>query len=202
MDVQGHVCQCYLRQLGQEPSAGLHLGRQGPPAPPVPSAGHPPALQWWLSMVVSSHKSEAIGGSQATAGLRTAFASGPQTPPSCRSTNHGARQRPEWSQATWSKAGALAAPSRWLWVQGGQEPPQELEGPHSPAASSPRYLPTSPSQSPASITALTLDGGLCWPAARGPCVVPASPRAPLPPEAEARGALAASEHLGEGAGPD
>lgn len=85
----------------------------------------------------------------------------------------------------------LAAPSRWLWVQGGQEPPQELEGSHSPAAASPRYLPTSPSQSPVSITALTLDGGLCWPAAQGPCVVPSSPRAPLPPEAEPRGALAA-----------
>ena len=31
--------------------------------------------------------------------------------------------------------------------------------------------------------------------------MPAYPRAPLPPEAEPRGALAPSEHLGEGAGP-
>lgn len=71
----------------------------------------PATLQSWLSMVVSSHESEAIGGSQATAGLRTAFASGPQTPPGCRSTNHGAGRRPEGSQATWSKTGALARPS-------------------------------------------------------------------------------------------
>lgn len=33
----------------------------------------------------------------------------------------------------------------------------------------------------------SLDGGLCWPAAQGPCAVPASRRAPLPPEAEPRG---------------
>lgn len=111
MDVKGHVCQCYLRLLGQAPSGGLHLGLQGPPAPPAPSAGHPATLQWWLSLVVSSHESKTIGGSQATADLRTASASGPQALPGCRSTNHGAGRRPEGSQATWSKAGALARSS-------------------------------------------------------------------------------------------
>ena len=72
------------------------LGSAGPTCIPAPSAGHPPALQ----CLVSSHESEAIGGSQATAGLGTTFASRPQTPPGCRSTNHRAGRRPEGSQAT------------------------------------------------------------------------------------------------------
>lgn len=95
----------------------------------------------------------------------------------------------------------LAAPSRWLWVQGGQEPPQELEGSLSSSGQPPIFAHQ---PLPVSSEYHSPDSGW-WPLlARSPraLCVPASPRALLPPEAEPRGALAASEHLGEGAGPD